>query len=60
MIYVLAGVNGGGKSSLGGAVLREAGMAWFNPRTTGRARCRPPAAAANRPTRMHGKKANAA
>ena len=31
MIYVLAGVNGGGKSSLGGAVLREAGMAWFNP-----------------------------
>ena len=31
MIVVLAGVNGGGKSSLGGAVLREAGMAWFNP-----------------------------
>lgn len=31
MIVVLAGVNGGGKSSLGGAVLREAGMTWFNP-----------------------------
>jgi predicted ABC-type ATPase len=31
VIYVLAGVNGGGKSSLGGAVLREAGMVWFNP-----------------------------
>lgn len=31
MLYVLAGVNGGGKSSLGGAVLREAGLDWFNP-----------------------------
>lgn len=31
MLYVLAGVNGGGKSSLGGRVLREAGVDWFNP-----------------------------
>lgn len=31
MLYVLAGVNGGGKSSLGGQVLREAGLDWFNP-----------------------------
>lgn len=31
MLYVLAGVNGGGKSSLGGQVLREAGIDWFNP-----------------------------
>lgn len=31
MLYVLAGVNGGGKSSIGGRVLREAGMDWFNP-----------------------------
>jgi predicted ABC-type ATPase len=31
VLYVLAGVNGGGKSSLGGRVLREAGMDWFNP-----------------------------
>jgi hypothetical protein len=36
VIYVLAGVNGGGKSSLGGAVLREAGMAWFNPAWKGK------------------------
>lgn len=31
MLYVLAGVNGGGKSSIGGRILREAGMEWFNP-----------------------------
>lgn len=31
MLYVLAGVNGGGKSSIGGRILREAGMDWFNP-----------------------------
>lgn len=31
MLYVLAGVNGGGKSSMGGRTLREAGADWFNP-----------------------------
>ena len=31
MLYVLAGVNGGGKSSIGGRVLREVGLDWFNP-----------------------------
>lgn len=31
MLYVLAGVNGGGKSSIGGQILRDAGMDWFNP-----------------------------
>lgn len=30
-IYVLAGVNGSGKSSVGGALLREEGLDWFNP-----------------------------
>ncbi|WP_313148215.1 AAA family ATPase [Stenotrophomonas sp.] len=30
-LYVLAGVNGAGKSSVGGHVLREAGLDWFNP-----------------------------
>ena len=34
MLLVLAGVNGAGKSSIGGNVmLRRAGMAWFNPDT---------------------------
>ena len=34
MLLVLAGVNGAGKSSIGGNVmLRGAGMAWFNPDT---------------------------
>lgn len=31
VLFVLAGVNGAGKSSIGGHLLREAGMAWFNP-----------------------------
>lgn len=31
MILVLAGVNGAGKSSIGGASLRAAGVDWFNP-----------------------------
>lgn len=31
IITVLAGVNGGGKSSVGGAALRAAGAAYFNP-----------------------------
>jgi predicted ABC-type ATPase len=30
-IYVLAGVNGAGKSSIGGAMLRAAGANYFNP-----------------------------
>lgn len=30
-IYVLAGTNGGGKSSVGGAALREYGADYFNP-----------------------------
>jgi predicted ABC-type ATPase len=30
-IYVLAGVNGAGKSSLGGAVIRESGGDYYNP-----------------------------
>jgi predicted ABC-type ATPase len=30
-IYVLAGVNGAGKSSIGGAMLRSAGANYFNP-----------------------------
>jgi predicted ABC-type ATPase len=30
-IYVLAGTNGAGKSSLGGAALQEAGIEFFNP-----------------------------
>lgn len=31
VLYVLAGVNGAGKSSIGGHVLQEAGLNWFNP-----------------------------
>lgn len=30
-IYVLAGTNGGGKSSVGGAAIRERGVDFFNP-----------------------------
>ncbi|MPQ69999.1 MULTISPECIES: AAA family ATPase [unclassified Pseudomonas] len=30
-IFVLAGVNGAGKSSVGGALLAEHGLDWFNP-----------------------------
>ncbi|AMB83867.1 hypothetical protein AWM79_00490 [Pseudomonas agarici] len=30
-IFVLAGVNGAGKSSIGGALLAEHGLDWFNP-----------------------------
>jgi predicted ABC-type ATPase len=35
-IFVLAGVNGAGKSSVGGAMLAEHGLAWFNPDTYAR------------------------
>lgn len=31
VVYVLAGVNGAGKSSIGGFLLNQAGLAWFNP-----------------------------
>lgn len=36
IILVLAGVNGAGKSSVGGALLAEAGLTWFNPDTMAR------------------------
>ncbi len=36
-IYVLAGVNGAGKSSIGGAMFREAGADYFNPDEAARA-----------------------
>lgn len=36
VIYVLAGVNGAGKSSIGGHLLYRAGLAWFNPDTWAR------------------------
>lgn len=32
-IFVLAGVNGAGKSSIGGHLLSAGGLAWFNPDT---------------------------
>ena len=31
VLYVLAGVNGAGKSSIGGHLLLQAGLDWFNP-----------------------------
>lgn len=31
VLYVLAGVNGAGKSSIGGHLLTQAGLAWYNP-----------------------------
>ena len=36
VLYVLAGVNGAGKSSIGGHFLTRAGLAWFNPDTFAR------------------------
>ena len=36
VIYVLAGVNGAGKSSIGGHLLTEGGITWFNPDTFAR------------------------
>ena len=36
VLYVLAGVNGAGKSSIGGHLLEQAGLAWFNPDTFAR------------------------
>lgn len=31
VLFVLAGANGAGKSSVGGHLLQRAGLAWFNP-----------------------------
>jgi predicted ABC-type ATPase len=31
VLYVLAGVNGAGKSSIGGHILERDGLTWFNP-----------------------------
>ncbi len=31
VLFVLAGVNGAGKSSIGGHLLRQAGLNWFDP-----------------------------
>lgn len=36
VLYVLAGVNGAGKSSIGGHALTRAGLTWFNPDTFAR------------------------
>ena len=36
VLYVLAGVNGAGKSSIGGFLLAEQGIPWFNPDTFAR------------------------
>src|SRR5690625_510627 len=36
VLYVLAGVNGAGKSSVGGYLLQQAGLSWFNPDTFAR------------------------
>jgi predicted ABC-type ATPase len=36
-IFVLAGVNGAGKSSVGGHLLAEHGLTWFNPDSHARA-----------------------
>ena len=36
VLYVLAGVNGAGKSSIGGHLLTRAGLSWFNPDTFAR------------------------
>ncbi|GAA5235666.1 hypothetical protein FOZ76_03855 [Verticiella sediminum] len=35
-LYVLAGVNGAGKSSIGGHLLTRKGLAWYNPDTYAR------------------------
>jgi predicted ABC-type ATPase len=36
VLFVLAGVNGAGKSSVGGHLLTQAGRAWYNPDTFAR------------------------
>jgi len=37
VVFVLAGVNGAGKSSVGGHLLEQTGLAWFNPDSFARA-----------------------
>lgn len=37
VLFVLAGVNGAGKSSIGGFLLQQAGVTWFNPDAFARA-----------------------
>ena len=36
VLYVLAGANGAGKSSIGGFLLEQQGLTWFNPDTFAR------------------------
>jgi len=36
-LYVLAGVNGAGKSSVGGAFLKQLNLPWYNPDSYARA-----------------------
>jgi len=36
VLFVLGGVNGAGKSSIGGHLLQRAGLTWFNPDTFAR------------------------
>jgi predicted ABC-type ATPase len=36
VLFVLAGVNGAGKSSIGGHLLEQQGLSWFNPDTFAR------------------------
>ena len=36
VLFILAGVNGAGKSSIGGYLLDQAGLTWFNPDTFAR------------------------
>jgi len=59
-IFVLAGVNGAGKSSVGGAMLADQGLTWFNPDTYARELCRQlelPLEEANGRAWAHGKAA---
>ncbi len=56
-IFVLAGCNGAGKSSIGGAALRRAGADWFDPDAAAR---RIAAASAQRLPRLTSEEVNAA
>ncbi|MEJ8857904.1 zeta toxin family protein [Variovorax robiniae] len=56
-IFVLAGVNGAGKSSVGGAMLLEHGLTWYNPDSFARelAQSGVPLEEANAQAWQHGK-----
>ena len=56
-IFVLAGVNGAGKSTVGGAMLVEHGLSWYNPDSFARALVQSgvPAGQANGRAWQHGK-----